>query len=94
MATKLNKPVSRETNKTISSRNVVVTLAPAGGQSEALVGLRLKGKRTQYVVTLSDIYRLAAIWHGQKEAAAKRQARREGIPWKRAKAGFIRANSL
>ena len=92
--TTLSKPVSRETAKRIGSRNVIVTLAPAGSQSEALIGLRLKGKRTQYVCALSDVYRMAALWYGQKEAAAKKAARKAGEPWKRAKKAFIAANSI
>ena len=92
--TKLDKPVSRETAKTISNRAVIVTLAPCGSQSEARIGLRLKGKRTQYVCALSDIYREAARWHGQKEAAAKRKARLAGISWRVARREFIAANSI
>lgn len=92
--TLLSKPVSRETAKIYNSRPVIVTLAPAGSQSEALIGLRLQGTRTQYVVTLSDVYRLAAMWHGQKEAAAKKAARKAGVPWKRAKRAFIADNSI
>jgi hypothetical protein len=91
---RLSKPVSRITAKKVGSREVIVTLAPAGSQSEALVGLRLKGKRTQYVCALSDVYRMAALWHGQKEAAAKRSARKHGIPWKQARKQFIRENSI
>lgn len=83
--TKLTKPVARETNKCYGSRPVIVTLAPAGNENEALIGLRLKGKRTQYVCALSDVYRMAALWHGQKEAAAKRAARKNGISWRTAK---------
>ena len=86
--TKLTKPVCRETSKSIGSRNVIVTLAPAGSQSEALIGLRLKGTKTQYVVALSDIYRLAALWHGQKESSAKKLARKNGVPWTSAKKEF------
>ncbi len=92
--TKLTKAIARETNKSIGSRNVIVTLAPSGSQSEALIGLRLKGKRTQYVCALSDIYRMAALWHGQKEAAAKRAARKNGVSWKTAKKQFTAANSI
>jgi len=55
--TKLTKPVARETGKFYEARAVIVTLAPAGSQNEALVGLRLKGRRAQYVCALSDIYR-------------------------------------
>ncbi len=94
MATKLTKPVHRETAKCVGSLPVILTIAPLGSQSEARIGLRLKGQRTQYVVNVSDIYRVAAMWHGQKEAAARKQARREGIPWKRAKLAFIAANSI
>lgn len=92
--TALNKPVRRVTARVISGREVIITLAPAGAQPEALIGLRLRGKRTQYVVALSDLYRQAAIWHGQKEAAAKRAARKSGTPWRRAKMQFARENSL
>lgn len=92
--TTLTKPVSRETAKKIGSRPIIVTLAPCGSQSEARIGLRLKGKRTQYVCALSDVYRMAALWHGQKEAAAKRAARKAGEPWKQAKKRFNRENSI
>ena len=92
--TKLTKPVSRETNKSIGKRPVIVTLAPAGSQNEALIGLRLKGRRTKYVCALSAVYTMAALWHGQKEAAARKKARKEGVPWKQAKRQFTAANSL
>lgn len=92
--TKLTKPVQRETNKTYQSLPVIVTIAPAGSQDDALLGFHLKGRRTQYVVALSDIYRLAALWYGQKEAMARKAARKAGVPWGRAKREFVRANSL
>lgn len=94
MATKLTKPVSRETAKLVGSRPVIVTIAPAGAQTEALIGLRLSGKRTQYVCALSDVYRMAALWHGQKEAAAKRAARKSGTPWRIARKQFITENTI
>lgn len=90
--TKLTKPVRRETAKTIRSRSVIVTLAPAGSNSEALIGLRLKGTRTQYVCTLSDVYRVAALWHGAKEAEARRTARKHGVPWRVARKAFHISN--
>lgn len=92
--THLNKPVSRQTAKRISGRNVIVTLAPCGAQAEARLGFRLKGQRTQYVCALSDLYRIAALWHGQKLLQAKRQARKDGVPWRRAKQTFTRVNSI
>lgn len=92
--TRLSSPVHRETAKIVGRRHVIVTIAPAGSQSEALIGLRLKGTRTQYVIALSDVFRLAALWHGQKEAKAKRDARRAGVPWRTAKKQFDKENRL
>lgn len=94
MATKLSKPVSRETAKRYGSQPVIVTLAPAGSQDEALIGLRLKGKRTQYVCAVSDVYRMAALWHGQKVAKAKRDARKSGTSWRIAKRLFQEKNKI
>lgn len=94
MPTLLTKPVSRLTAKIIRQRAVILTIAPCGAQDEARIGVRLKGERTQYVVNLSDLYRVAALWHGQKESAAKREARRAGIPWRRARVAFMKLNSI
>lgn len=52
---------------------------------EALIGLRLHGERTMYVVRLSDVYHNAALQHANKEAAARKKARQMGIPWRIAK---------
>lgn len=92
--TPLTKPIARVTRKMYSGREVVITIAPAGSQDEALIGLRLKGQRTQYVVALSDLYRMAALWHGQREAMAKRKARKDGVPWRVARREFLKANSI
>lgn len=92
--TKLDKPVSRETARQFSRRNVIVTMAPCGSQSEALIGFRLKGTRTQYVCTVSSLYQMAAMWHGNKEKSAKREARKLGIPWKQAKKKFVAENTI
>ncbi len=95
MATRLTKAVIRETDKAIQGRNIMVTIAPAGGsQTEVLIGLRLKGRRGQYVATLSDIYRRAALDYGLKEKRAKAEARKMQIPWKRAKKEFVKQNSI
>lgn len=94
MPTPLNKPVIRETNKVVSGRPVILTIAPAGSQSDALIGLRLKGTRTQYVTALSKLYIMAAMWHGEKLKAAKKAARKNGIAWRIAKKQFERDNSI
>lgn len=92
--TRLSKPISRETLNTCRLRPVIVTIAPLGGQNEARIGFRLKGERVQYVASVSALYRVVALWHGQKEAAAKRVARKNGIPWRLARKQFIRENSI
>lgn len=92
--TKLTKPVSRQTAKSVRGRAVIVTIAPCGSQSEARIGFRLAGERRQYVALVSDLYREAARWHGQKETLARRAARREGIPWRLARKAFVAANSI
>jgi hypothetical protein len=93
--TTLDKPIRRVTDTEYIGRPIVVTLAPVGGsQSETNVGFRLKGKRTQYVVGLSVLFRYAAQLHAQKEAIAKRAARKNGIPWKKAKKQFVLDNSI
>lgn len=92
--TKLLKPVHRETAKVTRGRALIVTIAPCGSQSEARIGFRCKGERLQYVARVSDLYQMAALWHGQREAAAKRAARKDGIPWRRARLAFIKANSI
>lgn len=92
--TKLNKPVSRETARQVGKRAVIVTLAPCGSETEALIGFRLKGKRTTYVCAVSSLFQIAALWHGNKEKAAKREARKHGIPWRTARKQFEAQNKL
>lgn len=93
MATQLNKPISRETAKRVNGRNVIVVLEPLGSESEARFYFRLKGKRTFYPLLLSDAWRYAALNYANREKAARKSARTNGIPWKRAKKDFARANS-
>lgn len=92
--TSLSRPVVRLTSKCYGSLPVIITLAPAGSQDEVLIGLRLKGRRTEYVVALSDVYRNAALQYGQKEALARRAARKNGVPWKQARKQFVQQNKM
>lgn len=92
--TKLTSAIHRETAKCYSNRPVIVTLAPAGSQSEALIGLRLKGKRTMYILALSDCYRIAAMNYGLKMKRAKSEARKSGEPWRKAKKKFDAQNRI
>ena len=68
---------------------VVVTLVPCRGERDTLLALRPHRMRVPYVITLADCYRLAALWHGNKERAAKAAARKAGVPWKRARKDFL-----
>lgn len=92
--TKLTKPVHRITDRKYGKRNIVVTVAPAGAQNEALIAFRLLGTRCQYVCAVSSLFTLAAMWHGQKEAKAKREARKNGVPWRLAKKQFDASNRI
>jgi hypothetical protein len=90
--TKLNKPLARSTATEYQRRAIIISIAPCGASGETLVSLRLKGARTHYKVALSRLYVEMAIWHADKERAAKKQARKLGIPWKQAKKQFNRDN--
>jgi hypothetical protein len=93
--TRLTKPVRRETATCYQSREIIVTIAPCGGsQTESRIGVRLKGKRTQYVEPLSHLFIEMAHRHADKEKVAKKKARQNGVPWKQAKREFVRANSI
>lgn len=92
--TKLEKPVTRETTRVERGRNIIITIAPCGSQNESRVGLRLKGKRTQYVASLSWLYQRMAENHAWKEKAARKVARKNGIAWKQAKKQFVKENSI
>jgi len=90
--TSLTKKVVRLTDQKYGKRRIVVTLAPV--KTETFIGMRLKGKRTQYVVALSSLYRLGALWHGDKIKRAKAAARKLGVPWRVAKKEFERQHRL
>lgn len=92
--TKLTKAIERETKRQFSRRPVIVTVAPCGSEDEALIGMRLKGTRTQYVAAVSALYRILALWHGNKEKQAKKEARKQGISWRIARKTFQRANTI
>lgn len=94
MITELTKPVTRATNKKVAGRDVIITVAPLGGQDEARIGFRLRGKKSQYVMLLSDAYRYAAIIHANKEKRARSEARKNQVPWRHAKKKFVEENTI
>jgi hypothetical protein len=85
---KLLKRVRRETAKLVQKRPVIIELIPGTDRREAMVSLRLKGTRRAYRVTLSDLFRTAALWHANAERHAKAAARKQGIPWRQARKQF------
>ena len=87
--TKLSKPVRRITPERFNKRNVVITIATASGGTETIIGLRLLGTREGMVVRLDDLYRTASLWHANRVMRAKKEARRNGVPWKKARRKLI-----
>jgi len=92
--TRLNKHVHRVSNHMVKGKPVVVTIAPGSEKRHDVIAVRLLGERTQYLVTLADIYRWGALAYANKEKAAKTAARKAGIPWRTAKKQFVRDNSI
>lgn len=90
----LTKPLTRETPNIYQQRAVMFTAVPLPSQRQTVFVFRLKGKQVQYARNLSEIYHDAAASYARKEKAAKSQARRDGIPWRKARKQFIRDNTI
>lgn len=65
-----------------------MTFHPMRG-NEPVFYFRQAGKRTSYPLLLSDAYRYAALNYARKEKDAKREARKNGTPWRHAKHSFL-----
>lgn len=83
MATKLNKPVSRELDDwgggtaKEARRSMVITLNPAG-----FISFRPKGTRTEYDLDISAAYALAVRRHANKvheQEMREKESRRNGL---------------
>ena len=76
--TTLQKPVTRATVKPFAHyrRQIVITLIPGTESRDELIGFRLKGTRETMLARVADLYRMAALWHGQKKSNARRAARK------------------
>ncbi len=79
--TKVRRKWTRETDSLIfergASRNVIITLEPAG-----LVGFRLKGTRKTYSLTADKCYMMAlkaSIMHERKEKSKRKMSARRGL---------------
>ena len=87
--TPLRKEIDRQVDKEVRGKPVIITLIPGTDRREAMIALRLKGERTEYRGTISDLYRTLALWHGNAERQAKAAARKQGVPWRTARKAFL-----
>ena len=87
--TTLHKPVTRVANRPLHGRRIVCTLHPGTTKRSDMLLLRPIGARVPYVVALETVYQIAAAAHAQAEQAAKRKARKDGIPWRIARRQFL-----
>lgn len=55
---------------------------------ESLLSIREVGRRVAYVLPVSTLRVQAALAYGRAEQAAKREARKLGVPWKSARRKF------
>lgn len=67
---------------TIGSKRYALGLHPG---NEAHISIRPIGRRIGYLVPASRVRIEGALAYGRAEQAAKREARRNGIPWQRAR---------
>lgn len=85
----LNRTVKRETKANIfersQNRNLIVSIEPAG-RDGALVGVRVKGTRQTFRVSVNSIFNLAVGFHNQKIEKRAKQLQKEGVPARSAKA--------
>ena len=71
----------------IGSKRYALGLHP--GEQEDLISLRPLGCHVSYVVPVSTVRVYAALAYGRAEQAAKREARKYGVPWKSARREFL-----
>jgi len=71
----------------ISGKSYVLGIHPT--EPDTLLSIRPLGRRVPYVVPASTVRVYAALAYGRSENAAKRDARKHGVPWKRARGKFI-----
>ena len=92
MPTKLTADVIRATEGDFLyyRRPIVIGLHPVRDSGEALITLRLQGTREPLVGRISDVYRFLAAAQAQRLSKAKKEARKNGVPWKRAKKELLR----
>jgi hypothetical protein len=69
MASRLTKPVSRETDVQFQGRNIIVTLEPPG-----TLALRAKGTRTTYRIGIAVSYLAAARAHVERQKPTRRRS--------------------
>jgi hypothetical protein len=83
--TALTSTVFRVVN--IGAKRFVFGIHP--NVKESMVSIREMGRRVGYVLPVSTVRVHAALAYGRAEAAAKREARKNGVPWRFAKRVFL-----
>lgn len=83
--TQLTTTVFRVVN--IGSRRYALGIHPS--TRETLLSIRPIGRRTAYVAPLSALHIQAALAFGRAEQSAKREARKNGVPWQSARRKFL-----
>jgi hypothetical protein len=83
MATKLNKPITRETDSSVFDsgklKDIIVSIEPTRGG--ALIGFRLKGTRDTFRLPVGSLFVRAVDHHNQKvEQKAKRLHKEDKVP--------------
>jgi hypothetical protein len=83
--TRLTSTVQRVVK--IGGKRYVLGLHPS--EKEDLISLRPLGCHVSYVVPVSTVRIQAALAFGRAEQAARREARKYGVPWKSARREFL-----
>ncbi len=89
MASRLTRPVIRETSTEVfdrsKSRNLIVSVEPAGREG-TFIGIRVKGTRETYRLGLTSIFNLAISAHEGKVRRKAKELEKAGIKARSAKA--------
>lgn len=85
--TELTKKISRNTTATVfeqsKTRNLIVSIEPTG-RAGAVIGVRAKGSRSTYRISVNSVYNLAIRHHLDKIDRRTKALRKEGYPARKA----------
>lgn len=85
--TELTKKVSRNTRATVfeqsKTRNLIVSIEPTD-RAGAAIGIRAKGSRNTYRISVNSVYNLAIRNHLEKIERRTKALKKEGYPARKA----------